>query len=89
MNQTKPKHIDAVEFEITDPARQNTKPERATVYEPCCCGCDTRDGKHTGWAGYVRASNGKRGVSVWFKDENHHKEAIKEVERIRKAWRKQ
>jgi hypothetical protein len=37
-------------------------------YKPCSCGCDLRDGKHTGWEGYYSASDSKgKGFSLWIK----------------------
>ena len=64
------KHIDISPFKITDSIRQDTRREEPTFYRPCSCGCDTRDGNHDGWAGYVRAMDGAgNGVAVWVRTE--------------------
>ena len=42
--------------------REDHRPE---LRRPCECGCDTRDGLHIGWAGYILMY----GVTIWIKDE--------------------
>ena len=40
------------------------------IFRPCDCGCDTRDGEHEDYAGYVTASDEEgNGFTFWIKDE--------------------
>ena len=49
--------------------KDGEKNREFALYYPCSCGCDFRDGKHKGWAGYFSASdkNGN-GFSLWIKN---------------------
>lgn len=40
------------------------------LWRPCACGCDTRDGRHIGWAGYLSWSNRNGdGITIWVRSE--------------------
>ena len=41
-----------------------------TVHRPCGCGCDTREGIHDDYAGYISGSDEHgRGFTIWIKEE--------------------